>query len=45
MLRQKSITLVETKTAKEILQNNIVDKGLVLKEEIPKSKNIECNFK
>lgn len=34
-------TLVEVKTAKEILQNNIVDKGLALKEETPKFKNVE----
>ncbi|HEY5524495.1 MAG TPA: flagellar hook-length control protein FliK, partial [Clostridium sp.] len=40
-VKTETNSLLETKTAKETLQNNIVDKGLVLKEEAPKSKNVE----
>jgi flagellar hook-length control protein FliK len=37
-------TLVETKTSKENIQNNIVDKGLVSKEETPIAKNVDVNI-
>lgn len=33
--------LVEMKTSKEILQNSILAKGLTLKEEVPKSNNVD----